>query len=381
MIEEIEPKFQLKNLQQLFKQTSSILGLCRDSSKEKYANILVDEIQAIIETIKCLNEEVKKGNITIEMANIDIDYWTNENNWVEAKALYDILTCAENSSQCQRLRDTMELLQKSLGELNHSLLDAPVEYYQHFYDLCHEKEGTEKARVNFKKFKCKCMYKDDLLRSMLFFQQKIFYIFYEMDILRFDDCPLQEPHSRKFKFDFEQLCNEANETPATIKFCRCMNHYLIMPDKYTIHLNTAKLGKYLFEYYPKFTYDDFFAIAYLEESLNLYNQKMKEDGFLDAEPKDETGVNILKQPAAMVLWEKLQKAGYVNEHLKPLPDISNTQMSIIADEFCRFLMIKTKWTLFEDLWETKNLRTYYNKITYTDYFDDFRKNLKEILAA
>ena len=39
-----------------------------------------------------------------------------------------------------------------------------------------QKEGTEKARVNFKKFKCKCMYKDDLLRSMLFFQQKIFYI-------------------------------------------------------------------------------------------------------------------------------------------------------------------------------------------------------------
>lgn len=381
MIEEIEPKFQLENLQQLFKQTSSILELCRDSSKEKYANILVDEIQAIIETIKCLNEEVKKGNITIEMANIDIDYWTNENNWVEAKALYDILTCAENSSQCQRLRDTMELLQKSLGELNHSLLDAPVEYYQHFYDLCHEKEGTEKARVNFKKFKCKCMYKDDLLRSMLFFQQKIFYIFYEMDILRFDDCPLQEPHSRKFKFDFEQLCNEANETPATIKFCRCMNHYLIMPDKYTIHLNTAKLGKYLFEYYPKFTYDDFFAIAYLEESLNLYNQKMKEDGFLDAEPKDETGVNILKQPAAMVLWAKLQKARIIDKNMKPLPDISNTQQAIIADEFCRFLKIKTKWTLFEDLWETKNLRTYYNKITYTDYFDDFRKNLKELLAA
>ncbi len=381
MIEEIEPKFQLKNLQQLFKQTSSILGLCRDSSKEKYANILVDEIQAIIETIKCLNEEVKKGNITIEMANIDIDYWTNENNWVEAKALYDILTSAENSSQCQRLRDTMELLQKSLGELNHSLLDAPVEYYQHFYDLCHEKEGTEKARVNFKKFKCKCMYKDDLLRSMLFFQQKIFYIFYEMDILRFDDCPLQEPHSRKFKFDFEQLCNEAKETPATIKFCRCMNHYLIIPDKYTIHLNTAKLGKYLFEYYPKFTYDDFFAIAYLEESLNLYNQKMKEDGFLDTEPKDETGVNILKQPAAMVLWGKLQKAGIIDKDLKPTGKVTYTQLAIIVELVCASLQIKTTWKPFEELWGIKNLRTYYSRISFSDDFNDFRKKVKDLLGS
>ncbi len=379
MIEEIEPKFQLKNLQQLFKQTSSILGLCRDSSKEKYANILVDEIQAIIETIKCLNEEVKKGNITIEMANIDIDYWTNENNWVEAKALYDILTSAENSSQCQRLRDTMELLQKSLGELNHSLLDAPVEYYQHFYDLCHEKDGTEKARVNFKKFKCKCMYKDDLLRSMLFFQQKIFYIFYEMDILRFDDCPLQEPHSRKFKFDFEQLCNEAKETPATIKFCRCMNHYLIIPDKYTIHLNTAKLGKYLFEYYPKFTYDDFFAIAYLEESLNLYNQKMKEDGFLDTEQNDDKEMNILKQPAAMVLWEKLQKAGIVDEHLMPTGKMSNTQLTIVAVEVCALLNLKFKWKWFEKLWNKKNLRGYNSRSLNQENSFLFREEIRQIL--
>ena len=381
MNEKNDAKFQLENLQQLIKNSLSIIELFKDSSKEKYTDILVDEIQAIIEKINCLNEEVKKGNITVEMANIDIDYWTNENNWVEAKALYDILTCAENSSQCQRLRDTMELLQKSLGELNHSLLDAPVEYYQHFYDLCHEKDGTEKARVNFKKFKCKCMYKDDLLRSMLFFQQKIFYIFYEMDILRFDDCPLQEPHSRKFKFDFEQLCNEANETPATIKFCRCMNHYLIMPDKYTIHLNTAKLGKYLFEYYPKFTYDDFFAIAYLEEALNLYNQKMKEDGFLETEPKDETEKNILLRPAAMVQWKKLQKAEIVDEHLMPSILLSKTQLAIVVELFCASLQIKTTWKPFEELWGMKNLRTYYNKIQYTDFFDDFRKNLKELLAA
>lgn len=380
MIEKVDSKQQLQNIQKFIKQTSSLFEFCRDSSKEKFTDILVEEIQAVTENINRLIEEVKKGNITKEMARIDMDYWTNENNWGDAKSLYDTLTCPEDSSQCQRLRDAMELLQKSLGELNHSLLDAPEEYYQHFYDLCREKDGTKKARVNFKKIKCKCMYKDDLLRSMLYFQQKIFYIFYEMDILRFDDCPLQEPHSRKFKFDFEQLSNEAEETFATIKFCRCMNHYLIMPDKYTIHLNTAKLGKYLFEYYLKFTYDDFFAIAYLEESLNLYNQKMKEDGFIE-DLDEEAEMNILKQPEAMLLWKKLQKAKIVDKHLKPLPEISNTQLAIVVELFCASLQIKTTWKPFEELWDMKNLRIYYNKITYTDYFDDFRKNLKELLAA
>lgn len=381
MTEKNEAKIQLKNLQQLIKLTSSLLKFCSDSSREKYMDLLVDEFQSIIEDINRLNEEVKRGNITLEMARIDMNYWTNENNWVEAKTLYDALTCPEDSSKCQRLRDAMEQLQKSLGELNHSLLDVPVEYYQHFYDLCREKNGTKDARSNFKRFKCRCMYKDDLLRSMLYFQQKIFYIFYEMDILRFDDCPLQDPHSRKFKFDFEQLCNEAKETPATIKFCRCMNHYLIMPDKYTIHLNTAKLGKYLFEFYLKLTYDDFFAIAYLEESLNLYNQKMKEDGFLDTEPKDETGMNILKQPDAMVLWEKLQRERYVDENLQPTGILTNTHLAIIVELFCNYLHIRTTWKPFEELWGIKNLRTYYSRISFSDDFNDFRKKVKDLLGS
>ena len=381
MNEKNDAKFQLENLQQLIKNSLSIIELFKDSSKEKYTDILVDEIQAIIEKINCLNEEVKKGNITVEMARIDMGYWTNDNNWVDAKTLYEALTCPEDSSKYQRLRDTMELLQKSLGELNHSLLDTPVEYYQQFYNLCREKKGTEEAGLNFKKFKCNCMYKDDLLRSMLFYQQKIIYIFYEMDILRFDDCPLEDPHSRKFKFDFELLSNETQETLATIKFCRCMNHYLIMPDKYTIHLNTAKFGKYIFEYYLKLTYDDFFAIAYLEEALNLYNQKMKEDGFLETEPKDETEKNILLRPAAMVQWKKLQKAEIVDEHLMPSILLSKTQLAIVVELFCASLQIKTTWKPFEELWGMKNLRTYYNKIQYTDFFDDFRKNLKELLAA
>ena len=371
-----------ENLQMVMKITTSVLNLCTDNqSKIYFIDGHINEIRQCVNCIDHLKEEVKQGIITFEMASTDMDYWTNENNWEDAKSLYDALTCPEISSECQRLRDAMEQLQKSLGELNHSLLDAPVECYQQFYDLCHENDGTKMARSIYKKFKCKCMYKDDLLRSMLYYQQKIIYIFYEKDILRYDDCPLQDPHSRKFKFDFELLCNEAEETFATIKFCRCMNHYLIMPDKYTIHLNTAKLGKYLFEYYPKFTYDDFFAIAFLEEALNLYNQKMKEYGFLDAEQNDDKEMNILKQPAAMVLWGKLQKAGIIDKNLMPTGKVTYTQLAIIVELVCASLQIKTTWKPFEELWGIKNLRTYYNKITYTDSFEDFRKDMKELFAS
>lgn len=87
MTEKNEAKIQLKNLQQLIKLTSSLLKFCSDSSREKYMDLLVYEFQSIIEDINRLNEEVKKGNITLEMARIDMNYWTNENNWVDAKSL------------------------------------------------------------------------------------------------------------------------------------------------------------------------------------------------------------------------------------------------------------------------------------------------------
>ena len=372
---------QVETLQKMMKTTTSILNLCTyKESKILIIEGLLNEIHQCVNCIDQLKEEVKQGNITLEMAKIEIDRWMNEDNWEDAKELYDALANPEESLECQKLRDAMELLQKSLGELNHSLLDAPEESYQHFYELCREKEGTRTAQSNFKKFKCKCMYKDDLLRSMLYYQQKIFYIFYEKDILRFDDCPLQDPHSRKFKFDFELLSNEAVETPATIKFCRCMNYYLIIPDKYTIHLNTEKLGKYIFEYYLELKKDYFFAIAYLEEALELYNQKMKDDGFLDDEPKDDAEINILMQPAAMVLWEKLQRAGYINQDLKPTRKLSNPQLAIIADEFCAKMDMKTKWTTFEKLWNKKNIRGYNSRALNQESSYPFREVIRQLFS-
>ena len=57
--------------------------------------------------------------------------------------------------------------------------------------------------------------------------------------------------------------------------------------------------------------------------------------------------------AAMALWRKAQRAGYVDEHYQPL--LSRTQAAILADAMAERLGIKEKWKVFEALWNRKNM--------------------------
>ena len=69
----------------------------------------------------------------------------------------------------------------------------------------------------------------------------------------------------------------------------------------------------------------------------------------------------LRTEDAMVLWEKAQQAGYVDEHYQPL--LSRTQAALLADAMAERLGIKEKWKGFEGLWNRKNMyKDYYNAL-------------------
>ena len=70
---------------------------------------------------------------------------------------------------------------------------------------------------------------------------------------------------------------------------------------------------------------------------------------------------VLSTEAAMALWEKVQKAGYVDEDCQPL--ISRTQSALLADAMAERLAIREKWKVFEALWNRKNMyRDYYKAL-------------------
>lgn len=85
---------------------------------------------------------------------------------------------------------------------------------------------------------------------------------------------------------------------------------------------------------------------------------------------------VLATNEAMALWEKVQKAGYVDANYQPL--ISRTQSALLAFEIAKRLDIKDKWKTFEVLWNRRNM--------YRDYHDAleqhqsllFRDTLKKL---
>ena len=86
---------------------------------------------------------------------------------------------------------------------------------------------------------------------------------------------------------------------------------------------------------------------------------------------------VLSTPEAMILWQKAQQAGYVDDHYQPL--ISRTQSALLADAMAERLGIKEKWKVFETLWNRKYMRSDYNLALTRKRSLDFQDELKAIL--
>ena len=85
-------------------------------------------------------------------------------------------------------------------------------------------------------------------------------------------------------------------------------------------------------------------------------------------PRDGELPEVLATDEAMVLWQKAQQAGYVDDRYQPL--LSRTQSALLADAMAERLGIKEKWKVFEGLWNRKNM--------YRDYYKAL--NLQQSLA-
>ena len=86
----------------------------------------------------------------------------------------------------------------------------------------------------------------------------------------------------------------------------------------------------------------------------------------------------LATPEAMVLWQKAQQAGYVNEHFQPL--LSRTLSAILAFEMAKRLDIRNKWKLFGALWNRQNMRGDYNDSLNQRQTLGFQDSLKKLFA-
>ena len=82
----------------------------------------------------------------------------------------------------------------------------------------------------------------------------------------------------------------------------------------------------------------------------------------------------LATEGAMILWQKAQEAGYVDENYQPL--LSRTQSALLADAMAERLGIKEKWKVFETLWNRKNMYNDYYRAMEQHQSLDFQDKLK-----
>ena len=87
---------------------------------------------------------------------------------------------------------------------------------------------------------------------------------------------------------------------------------------------------------------------------------------------------VLATEAAMALWQKAQRAGYVDEHYQPL--LSRTQAALMADAMSERLGTKEKWKVFEGLWNRKYMRSDYNLALTQKQSYEFQDKLKRLFG-
>ena len=93
--------------------------------------------------------------------------------------------------------------------------------------------------------------------------------------------------------------------------------------------------------------------------------------------KDERNLpEVLATEEAMALWEKVQRAGYVDANYQPL--ISRSQAALLADAMAERLGIREKWKVFEALWNRKYMRSDYNLALTQQQSLDFQDELKSM---
>lgn len=95
----------------------------------------------------------------------------------------------------------------------------------------------------------------------------------------------------------------------------------------------------------------------------------------------------LSTPKAMLVWQRLQQSGYIDDHYQPV-NLSRTLSAVLADEMMMLLAtendklmgIDDKWRPFELLWNRKNMRADHYRSLNQQKADRFRTEIQTLLA-
>ena len=117
---------------------------------------------------------------------------------------------------------------------------------------------------------------------------------------------------------------------------------------------------------------------YVDKQINIgtYPQPLPKGKGVDSSKESKSLPEVLATDEAMILWQKAQQAGYVDDHYQPL--LSRTQSALLADAMAERFGIKEKWKVFGELWHRKNMYNDYYRAMEQQQSLRFQDKLKQL---
>lgn len=163
------------------------------------------------------------------------------------------------------------------------------------------------------------------------------------------------------------------------EFQKCLARFMrfVSLEGDILRINYNSYGKYLHQFYYRLSDDEQQALIELGMMLDLIQEDMlnlpSNDGNILVELPE-----VLATPEAMILWKKVQRAGYANANYQPT--VSRPEAAVLAYEMAKRLGVEDKWKAFETLWNRRNMyRDYHTAINQKKSLT-FRDDLKAVLG-
>ena len=235
----------------------------------------------------------------------------------------------------------------------------PVLFKDYVLKRIHEGNWND-VKENYQEWKDK--YSEVTLDMLLERQERELEKYLKKGIMCFEDEPsVQKMNSVDYDYHRGHLNSDfVHSTEYHKAYTNMVLKYATRKDGMLI-VDLKKYGKYISNYFYQFTESQKVALIEVLVSLDLIHQDMAQ--FVPSNCKfDGTALpEVLATPEAMLLWEKVQKKGYVDMYYQPTG--SRPEAAVLAYEMALRLGIEDKWKAFETLWGRRNMyRDYHTAI-------------------
>ena len=287
-------------------------------------------------------------------ADVDIDYA----EMAEAVLTWEL---DEHEGLNEEMHELTQKANEALGVLGNVLQQIDGQLKRHHKDeefvRLYEAEkrrymnaGTStRARQRFDEWKENSCYGHPSQEDMEDYRlEKVLHLF-EKGVFREQVEHVQRARRYPGELDFEQL--ESTKITKTL-----YHHYAVLRKMVDwkdgeLVVNPARVGRHFFacRHEPNAKSNRTNFLKYMHKIGLAQEEMMHVEGIACTLPE------VLSTSEAMPYWERLQKAGFVDEQYQLLPETTRKQAMYIADVFSDKLQLQTKWKPFQDLWHIKNL--------------------------